>query len=81
MLKLVCELTLNIGLGIYRHRVGERNNDYRCSEAGRLKCIDMFFGFDHPIYREIEYSDLKNKVLCIQILLNKGEKQMSRLVT
>ena len=42
VLKLVCELTFNIGLGIYIHRVGERNNDYRCSEAGRLKCINMF---------------------------------------
>ena len=29
VLKLVCELTLNIGLGIYIHRVGEQNNDYR----------------------------------------------------
>ena len=34
VLKLVCELTLNIGLGIYIHTVGERNNDYPCSEAG-----------------------------------------------
>ena len=81
MLKLVCELTLNIGLGIYIHRVGEQNNDCHCSEAGRLKCIDMLFGFNHPINREVEYSDLKNKVLCVQVLLNKGQKQMSHLVT
>ena len=50
VLKLVCELTRNIGLGTYIHRVGERNNDYCCSEAGHLKWIDMVFGFNHPIY-------------------------------
>ena len=63
VLKLVCELMLNIGLGIYIHKVGEQNNHYRCSEAGCLKCINMFFGFNHLIYGEVEYSDLKNKVL------------------
>ena len=39
ILLLISELTLNIGLGIYVNRVGERNNDYRCSQAGRMKCI------------------------------------------
>ena len=37
ILKLVCQLTLNIGLGIYIQRVGDRNNDEKCSEAGRLR--------------------------------------------
>ena len=39
ILLLISELTLNIGLGIYVNRVGEGNNDYRCSQAGRMKCI------------------------------------------
>ena len=49
-LKLVCELTLNIGLGIYIHRVVERNNNYCCSGTGYLKCINIFFGLYHPNY-------------------------------
>ena len=28
-----------------------------------MKCIDMFYRFNHPIYREVEYSDRRNKVL------------------
>ena len=77
VLKLVCELTLTIGLGIYIHRVGERNNDYWCNEAGRLKCIDMFFEFNHPIYREVEYSDLKNKVLYPDIVKQRRKINVS----
>ena len=53
ILWLVSELALNIGFGIYINRVGGRNNDYRCGQAGRMKCIDMFYGFNHPIYREV----------------------------
>ena len=34
-----------------------------CSEGGCLKCINMFFRFNHLIYGEVENSDLKNKVL------------------
>ena len=28
-----------------------------------MKCIDMFYRFNHPIYREVDYSDCCNKVL------------------
>ena len=55
---LVSELTLNIGLRIYINRVGEQNNNYRCSQAGRMKCNDMFHEFNHLIYTEVKYSDL-----------------------
>ena len=41
ILSLISELILNIGLGIYVNRVGVQNNDYRCSQAGRMKCIDV----------------------------------------
>ena len=63
VLKLITHLTLNIGLGIYIQRIGDRNNDAVCSEAGRLRFLDMFYAFNHPIYREVEYSDLRNKVI------------------
>ena len=77
ILSLISELTLNIGLGIYVNRVGERNNDYRCSQAGRMKCIDMFYGFNHPIYREVEYSDLRNKVLYPEVVKELRKQNIS----
>ena len=64
VLKLITRLTLNIDLGIYIQRIGDRNNDAVCSQAGRLKFLDMFYAFNHPIYREVESnSDLRNKVI------------------
>ena len=62
-LKLVSCIMLNLCLGVYIQRIGDRNNDKKCSDAGRMKCMDMFFGFNHPLYREIEYNELRNKVL------------------
>ena len=62
-LKMVLHLTLTIGLGIYVQRIGDRNNDVKCSNAGRYKFLGMFYGFNHPIYREVEYTELKNSVL------------------
>ena len=76
VLKLVCELALNIGLGIHLHRAGEQNNDYHC-EAGCLKYINMFFGFKHLIYQEVEYSDLKNKVLYPDIVKQRQKINVS----
>ena len=60
VLRLVCDLTLSVGLGMYVMRIGVRNNDDKCCEAGRMKSINMFFGFNHPIYREVEYNELRN---------------------
>ena len=57
--------------------MGEQNNDYPCSEADRLKCIDMFFGFNHPIYRGVEYTELRNKVLYLDIVKQKREINFS----
>ena len=33
-----------------------------------MKCIDIFYGFNHPIYREVEYSDLRNKILYPEVV-------------
>ena len=54
---------MGYGLGIYIQRTGDRNNDIEVSNAGRYKFFDVFFGFKHPIYREVEYRELQNKVL------------------
>ena len=62
-LRFIVELTLNIALSIYVERVGDRNNDPVCSDAGRYKFYKLFYGFNHPIYREVEYNELRQKAI------------------
>ena len=54
-MKLIFQLVLTYGLGIYAQRVGDSNNDIHVSDAGRYPFIDWFYGFKHLIYREIKY--------------------------
>ena len=61
-LKMMFQLVFKFALGIYIQRIGDRNNDAVVSDAGRFAFMDMFYGFRPPIYQEIEYSDLENKV-------------------
>ena len=62
-LKFVCQFTLNFVLAAYVTRIGDRHNDVRCSNAGRMKFFDLWFALNHPIYRENEYNDLREQVL------------------
>lgn len=62
-LKLVLQLIFTYALGIYVQRIGDRNNDIVTSDAGRYAFTDFFYAFHHPIYREIEYRDLRNKTI------------------
>ena len=57
------QLTFDIALAIYIQRVGDRTNDEKCSDAGRYKFFNTFFAFNHPIYREVEYHELRQKAL------------------
>ena len=50
-------------LGVYIQRIGHRNNDIEVSNAGRYTFFDVSFGFKYPIYREVEFRKLRNKVL------------------
>ena len=61
--KFILQLTINVALSIYVQRIGDRNNDKKCSDAGRYKFSNMFFAFNHPIYREVEYRELRKEVL------------------
>ena len=38
-------------------------NDASISNASRYSFLDFFYGFNHPIYQEIEYRDLRNKII------------------
>ena len=70
-------MVLSYGLGIYIQRVGDRNNDYNVSEAGRLAFQNIFYGFKHPIYRELEYRDLKNKVIYPSAVKEQQKRNLS----
>ena len=59
----ISEFLLNFVLPIYVHKVGERYNDFKCSNAGRMKFLDFWYAFNHPIYREIEYNDLRERAI------------------
>ena len=42
-----------------------------------MKCIYMFYGFNHPIYREVKYSDLRNKVLYPEVVKELKKRNIS----
>ena len=62
-LSLISEIFLSFGLAIYIQRIGNRNNDFTVSSAGRYKFFDLFYAFNHSIYCKVEYRELKNKVI------------------
>ena len=63
-IKLIAELVLNFSLAIYLFKLGVRANDVQLINAGRFKFADLlFYAFKHPIYREVEYRDLRNRVM------------------
>lgn len=79
--KLILQLVVTYGLGIYTQRVGDRNNDIIISDAGRYSFDDWFFGFNHPYYREIEYRDLQNKAIYPPQVKEQRDKNLSFSVT
>ena len=40
-----------------------KNNDFTVGNAGRYKFFDLSYAFNYPIYREVEYRELKSKVI------------------
>ena len=64
-------------LAIYVFKVGVRYNDINLINSARLKFDDLFYAFKHPIYREVEYRDLKNRVLYDKEVKELRDKNMS----
>ena len=75
--KLLSQVILNVGIAIYVQRVGDRNNDFKVSHAGRMKFLGAFYGFNHPIYREVEYRELRNLALFPPDVLNLRKQNLS----
>ena len=61
--RFLLDFTFKIALSIYVQRIGDRNNDAEVSHAGRMTFLGMFFAFNHPVYREVEYNELRNHVI------------------
>ena len=59
---LMSQLIFNYALAIFVQKQGVRCNDVAMIKAGHNKFMPMFYGFNHPIYQELEYYDLANKV-------------------
>ena len=59
---LVYQLIFNFALAIYVQKTGVRCNDHKLVNAGRYKFMPLFYAFNHPIYQEIEYRDLRNQI-------------------
>ena len=62
-IQLLTQLIFNYVLAIYLFKIGVRHNDVHLINASCLKFDDLFYVFNHPIYREIEYRDLRNRVM------------------
>ena len=55
-------MVLNYALAIFISKKGDRSN-VQIQNASRYKFSELFYGFNHPIYQEIEYRDLLQKVI------------------
>ena len=62
-IKLISQIVLNYVLAIFLFKIGVRNNDVTLIDSARFKFDDLFYAFKHPIYREVVYRDLRNRVL------------------
>ena len=59
--QLIFQLVFNYGLAIIVQIIGDRNNDYKIHSAVRYRFVEMFYGFNHPVYQDFDYRDLLNK--------------------
>ena len=71
---LIYQLIFNFALSIYVQKVGVRLNNWNMIDAGRMKFLIFFYSFNHPIYQEVEYRDLKNRAMYPDILTQFFEK-------
>ena len=76
-LKVMLQLVLKFALGIYIQRIGDRHNDSTISDAGRFAFMDLFYGFKHPLYQELEYQDLKNKATYPEALKKQRQQNLT----
>ena len=78
---VVHQLVFNFALAIIITKTNDRHNDVKVDEAGRYKFMDLFFGFNHPIYQEIEYCDLRQKTVMPSEVLEQRNKNLTYTIS
>ena len=63
MYYVVHQLGFTYALAIVINKLGDRNKNESIQSGGQYKFMELFYGFNHPIYQEIEYCDLRKKLL------------------
>ena len=62
-IQLINQLIFTYTLAVYFFKIGVRRNDVSLINAARHKFNVLFFSFNHPYYREVEYRDFRDRVL------------------
>ena len=78
---LIRQLVFTYALAIMVNKLGDRNNNEKIQNAGRYKFMELFYAFNHPIYQEIEYRDLKQKVVMPDEVRNQRRSNLTYTVS
>ena len=71
---MIRQLVLNYALAIFLSKKGDHSNNVQVQNAGHYKFSELFYGFDHPIYQEI---DLLQKVIMLKEIKELRDKNMT----
>ena len=78
---VVCQLVFTYALAIMRNKLGYHNNNEKIQSAGRYKFMELFYGFNHPIYQEIEHRDLRQKVVMPTIVKKQRTENLTYTIS
>ena len=74
---MIRKLVSNYALAIFISKKADRSNNVQVQNAGRYKFSELFYGFDQPIYQEIEYRDLLQIVIMPKEIKELRDKNMT----
>ena len=78
---VVHQLVFTYAIAIMINKLGECNNNENIQSAGRYKFWELFYGFNHPIYQEIEYCDHRQKVAMPYIVKKQRTKNLTYTIS
>ena len=78
---VVRQLVFTYALAVMVNKLGDRNNNENIQTAGRYKFMELFYAFNHPIYQEIEYRDLRQKVIMPDEVRKQREENLTYTIS
>ena len=81
MYYVVHQLGFTYALAIMINKLGDCNNNESIQSAGQHKFMELFYGFNHPIYQEIEYCDLRQKVVTPSIVRKQRTENLTYTIS